>query len=147
MSMELKDIRTYIASLGISTDEHTYIGFLDNKFDCSIGVYSRAMRDRPVLAVGGWTSASYDIKAVSVLVHWNRKKTESESAAIRLFEALKEPPATIGGYPVQYLRLLVPEPIDVGTDSKGVYEYVIEFDVYYDKTLAVDTTPGESEEN
>ena len=147
MSMELKDIRTYIASLGISSDANTYIGHLDNKFDCSIGVYSRAMRQNPVLSIGGWSQSSYDIKAVSVLVHWNRKKTESESAAIRLFEALKVPPAQIGGYPVQYLRLMDPEPIDVGTDDKGVFEYVIEFDVYYDKTLAVDTTPGGSEEN
>ena len=146
MSMELKDIRTYIASLGISTDDHTYIGFLDNKFDCSIGVYSRTGQSAPVLAVGGWSSASYDIKAISVLVHWNRKKTESEHAAIQLFEALKTPPAEIGGYPVQYLRLRSPEPIDVGNDAKGIFEYVIEFDVYYDKTPAADDAPGEREE-
>ena len=28
---------------------------------------------------------------------------------------------------------LVPEPMDVGTDNKGVYERVIEFKIYYER--------------
>lgn len=147
MSLELKDVRTYIASLGISADNNTHIGFLDNKMDQSIGVYSRADRKSPVIAVGGWSNSSYDIKAISLLVHWNRKKTETEAAAITLFENLKSPPAEIGGYPIQYLRLLHQEPIDVGTDAKGVFEYVIECDIYYSKTrIPEETVSGESEE-
>lgn len=147
MSMELKDVRAYIASLGISADDNTYIGFLDNKMDQSIGVYSRSDRRAPAVAIGGWSNSSYDIKEVSFLVHWNRKKTETEHAAITLFEMLKSPPASIGGYPIQYLRLLQQEPIDVGADAKGVFEYVIQCDIYYSKTrIPEEPAFGESEE-
>ena len=31
------------------------------------------------------------------------------------------------------IELLVPEPIDVGTDDKGTYERVIEMNLYYEK--------------
>ena len=36
-----------------------------------------------------------------------------------------------GGGHIQCVRMNVPEPVAVGTDKGGVYEYVIETDVYY----------------
>ena len=35
---------------------------------------------------------------------------------------------------VYFLSMQVPEPIDVGTDEKGIYERVIWFDVYYERS-------------
>lgn len=37
----LKDIRSWIAGLGVAADNNVYIGKLDNKRQKSIGVYSR----------------------------------------------------------------------------------------------------------
>jgi len=34
---------------------------------------------------------------------------------------------------VNYIRLLAPEPVDVGTDSKNIYERVIQAIFYYEK--------------
>lgn len=42
-------------------------------------------------------------------------------------------PVQIGEMQVNYLRLLVPEPVDVGTDDAGVYERVIWVDIYYER--------------
>jgi hypothetical protein len=42
-------------------------------------------------------------------------------------------PVKMGDTPVFFIDMLNEEPIDVGTDEKGIYERVIEFDVYYRK--------------
>ena len=36
---------------------------------------------------------------------------------------------------VDFLSMQVPEPVDVGTDDKGIYERVIWFDIYYERKV------------
>ena len=40
---------------------------------------------------------------------------------------------TISEHTVYMIELLVPEPVDVGTDEKGVYERVIEMNLFYER--------------
>lgn len=130
--LALKDIRQYISDLKIAEDDHVYIGKLDAKQDKSIGVYPWPGRRQPVMALGGRNCSSYDVKRISLLVHWNRNISESESAACALYgKLLNETSLMIGNTPIQFLILQVPEPVNVGTDDKGIYEYVIELDFYY----------------
>lgn len=132
--LAINDIRSYIASLGIAEDDNVYIGKMDGKKQKSIGVYSRPSNGLPNIALGGLDCTTYDVKPVSLLVHWSRDKETAEQAAIELFEKLRnESSLTIGNTPVNYLRLLVPEPQDVGTDDNGVYEYVIWLDFVYER--------------
>lgn len=128
----LADIREYIAGLGIAANDRVYIGKLDSKQEKSIGVYSRKLEGPARTALGGLKNLSYGIKPVSLLVHWNKSKTESEAAAHKLFDLLQEiKNVTIGGTHIQFIQLMVPEPQDVGTDDNGVYEYVIWIDLIY----------------
>lgn len=130
--LSLKDIRQYISGLGIAADNNVYIGKLDNKKQKSIGVYSRPTSGPPGMALGGLDCTTYDIKHISLLVHWTRSKDESEQAAFELFEKLRSVTSlSIGDTHINYLRLMVPEPQDVGTDDCGVYEYVIWLDFLY----------------
>ena len=111
------DIREWIASLGISEDDNVYIGKLDNKQQKSVGVYNRSSAGPPNIALGGLYCTSYEVRPVSLLVHWNRSKPESESAAYELFEKLKNVSRLdIGDTHIHYIRLMVPEPQYVGTD-------------------------------
>lgn len=128
------DIRAWIASLGIAEDQHVYIGKLDNKQQKSIGVYSRSSSGPPNIALGGLEYTTCDTKRISLLVHWTRNKTESEAAAYELFEKLRSISSLdIGGTHINYLRLMVPEPQDVGSDDNNVYEYVIWLDLIYQR--------------
>lgn len=130
--LKIADIRTWIASLGIAS--HVYIGKLDNKQQKSIGVYNRSGSGPPNIALGGLEYTTYDTKQLSLLVHWNRDKPESEEAAYQLFEKLRSISSLdIGDTHINYLRLMVPEPQDVGTDDNGVYEYVIWLDLIYQR--------------
>lgn len=132
--LALKDIREYISGLGIAEDDHVYIGKLDNKKHQSIGVYSRSSSGNAYIPLGGIQNASYGTRPVSLLVHWNRNKPETEETAYRLYELLRDAGRVeIGGIPIHYIRMMVPEPQDIGTDDNGVYEYVIWLDFIYRK--------------
>lgn len=132
--LALKDIRQYISSLNIAADDNVYMGKMDNKSQKSIGVYSRPSSGPANIAIGGLEYTTYDTKPVSLLVHWNKNKDETERTAYELFEKLRSVTSlTIGDTPINYLRLMVPEPQDVGTDDNGVYEYVIWLDFVYQR--------------
>lgn len=132
--LKLTEIRQWIASLGIAEDQHVYIGKLDNKQQKSIGVYGRSGSGSPDIALGGLERTTYDTKRLSLLVHWTTRKAESEVAAYELFEKLRNVSSLdIGDTHINYLRLMVPEPQDVGTDEGGVYEYVIWLDLIYER--------------
>ena len=132
--LKTTDIREWIASLGIAEDEHVYMGKLDNKQQKSIGVYSRSSSGPPNIALGGLDYTSYDVRPISLLVHWNRSKPESEAVAYKLFETIRNVSnLDIGDTHINYIRLMVPEPQDVGTDDNGVYEYVIWLDLIYER--------------
>lgn len=130
--LKLKDVRQYIAGLGIA--EQVYIGRLDNKKQKSIGVYPRSGSGPPVMALGGVRNSSYDVKALSFLVHWNKDPDETEQAAEELFRRLAGAGSVqMGEARVFGIRLMVPEPQNVGTDEGGVYEYVIWADFIYER--------------
>ena len=132
--LSLKDIRQYISSLNIAADDNVYMGKLDNKKLKSIGVYSRPISGIPNIAIGGLECTTYDTKPISLLIHWSKSKDETERTAFELFEKLKNVTSLIiGDTPINYLRLMVSEPQDVGTDDGGVYEYVIWLDLIYER--------------
>lgn len=112
--LKIADIRGWIASLGIAADNRIYIGKLDNKQQKSIGVYGRGGSGPPNIALGGLDYTTYDTKQVSLLVHWNSDKEESEAAAYDLFEKIRNLSSLdIGDTHIRYIQLMVPEPQDV----------------------------------
>lgn len=130
--MTLAEVRNWIKTLGVG--EYFYIGKLDNKKEKSIGVYQRKPSGKADIAIGGLKSTKTAIKQVSVLIHWNKYVDESEDAAQELYDKLlRVKEVTIAGIHVNYIRLEVPEPIDVGTDDNGVYERVIWLDFIYER--------------
>lgn len=131
--LSMKDIRQYVSDLGIAADDNVYIGKLDNKVPKSIGVYSRSTSGQLTAPIGGFEFGTYGVRPVSILVHWTKRTVEAEKAAFDLFEKLKlSGQITIGGSRA-YIRLMVPEPQDVGTDDAGVFEYVIWADFIYNE--------------
>lgn len=128
----LADIRDWLKFY--SNAEHFYIGKLDSKQDKSLGVYSLKRTGAPVTAIG--SESTYDIIGVSLLIHWNTNANETEIEARQLYETLRTiKNETINNSLVYMIELLVPEPVDVGTDDSGVYERVIELKIYYERKI------------
>lgn len=130
--MMLEDVRDYIASLGKSN--HTYMGKMDDKKECSVGVYKSKHPQSFSTAIGGHSLKSYGIKSVTFLVHWNKSPRDTEKAAKELYELLRDTrEAKVNKTTIKFIQLLYDEPIDVGTDDSGVYEMVIEAAIVYEK--------------
>ena len=128
----LAEVRDWIKTFNATNNY--YIGKIDNKQENSIGIYQRKTIDGPRVAIGGRTLASYDVKSISILIHWNKNANETEKRAQYIYNRLFEAESVvIGGTPIKMIALLQNEPVDVGTDDNNVYERVIELDLYYER--------------
>lgn len=131
--MLLTDIKEWIKTLGIG--EKFYAGKLSDKHEKSIGIYSRQSGQIQTIPIGGFACKGYDVKRISILVHWTKNARETEEAALDLFSAIQINGigAQIGESRVDFIQMMMEEPEDVGTDNSGVYERVIWCDIYYER--------------
>lgn len=132
--LELADIRDWLKTLKVTADNNYYIGKLDSKKDESVGVYQLRISNEANIAIGGINNTKILEKSVSILIHWNTNAKETEQKSIEIYNKfLESRNFVINGIKVNYIKLLVSEPIDVGTDSKNIYERVIQAIFYYEK--------------
>ena len=126
----LADVRNWLKQFG--NFEHYYVGRLDSKQDKSLGVYQRKSSSAPIRAIGN--ASTYEVKPISLLIHWNKNASETEKAAFELYKKLEAVSSfTLNNTQIYLFTLLQSEPVSVGSDDSGVFEYVIEFDIYYER--------------
>lgn len=131
--MTLADVRDYIASLNLTKE--VYMGKLPDKPEQSIGVYNSKHQYPPHRTLGGPDWQGYGIKHVTLLVHWNKSPRDIEKAATALFDAMNAArDVKINETTIKFIQLLY-DLQDIGTDETGVYEYVIEAAVIYEKEV------------
>lgn len=128
--MKISDVRDYLKQ-NIAC-EHWYVGKIDRNQEYCIGIYPTAPVS-PVIAIGGVQNSSYTTKAVSVLVHWGKAFTPAEEKAQEIYDLLFGQSPITGGKRVIKMDFRTAEPIGIGTDEQGVFEYVINFIIYYQK--------------
>ena len=125
----IAEFRDYLKTLNVA--ENYYIGKIEHSKEYSLGVYADRETQR-VEAIG--KNGSYGTFGVRLLLHWNKNAKETETASRYLFSQIRYIENTdMGDVHVQYLDLNYDEPIFVGTDANGVYEYVITGVIYYKK--------------
>ncbi|MDD7740689.1 MAG: minor capsid protein [Fusicatenibacter sp.] len=126
----LEDIQLLVKGMVLA--EHVYIGKLDAKEQKSIGIYPFKDGSRYEHGVG--RELTYGSKKVSFLVHWNKSPSDTEKAAIALFENLVQvKEERINEKDILFVRPLTDEPVGVGTDESGIYEMVIEAEFVYER--------------
>lgn len=129
----LKDVRDWLKSFGLF--DNYYIGRLDTKKKNSLGVYNLQDTGRREV-IGGLKK--YEKKGISLLIHGDTNKTNTEAKAFELYESIEslimscEYPS-IGDKKVYFIELLNNQPIDVDQDNDSIYEYVIELNIYFEK--------------
>ena len=129
----LADIRDWLKSFGLF--DNYYIGRLDTKKKNSLGVYNLQDTGRREV-IGGLKV--YEKKGVSLLIHGDTNKANTERKAWDLYSAIEsvsknENILIAKEKKVFFIELLNNEPIDVNQDADSVYEYVIEMNIYFEK--------------
>lgn len=129
----LADIRDWLKSFGLF--DNYYIGRIDSKKKNSLGVYNLQDAGRREV-IGGLKV--YEKKGVSLLIHGDTNKANTERKAWDLYNAIEsvsknENILIAKEKKVFFIELLNNEPIDVNQDADSVYEYVIEMNIYFEK--------------
>ena len=131
--MTLADVRDYIASLDLTKE--VYMGKLPDKPERSIGVYNSKHQYPYHGTLGGPNQQGYGIKHITLLVHWNKSPRDTEKVATALFDAINiVRDVKINKTTIKFIQPLY-DLQDIGTDDAGVYEYVIEVAVIYEKEV------------
>ena len=126
----LADVRDYLKSFNLFSGY--YVGRIDANKKNVLGVYD--LRNRARHKTIGTNTNKYEVKGVSLLIHGDTNKTNTEQLAIKLYEALENAEnAVIAGRKVNIIDLQQDAPIDVDADSSKVYEYVIEVLFYVER--------------
>lgn len=128
----LADVRDYLKSFNLFTGY--YVGRIDASKKNILGVYD--LRHTARHKTVGKGTQKYDVKGVSLLIHGDTNKTNTEKIAISLYEALESADnAMIAGRKVNIIELSYDAPIDVDADDNKVYEYVIEVIFYIEREV------------
>lgn len=106
------------------------IGIYDNSKQKTICVRNLTS-NRNKLAIGGLANTSTAVKGISIVVHWTKNPDETECIAQEVHELFYGKQPIISGYQTVICEMRSDEPIFVGTDEQGVYEYVIEAWITY----------------
>ena len=126
----LSDVRDYLKSFNLFSGY--YVGRIDANKKNVLGVYD--LRNRARHKTIGENTNKYEVKGVSLLIHGDTNKTNTEKLAIKLYEALESAEnGEIAGRKVNIIDLQQDAPIDVDADSSKVYEYVIEVLFYVER--------------
>ena len=126
----LADVRDYLKSFNLFSGY--YVGRIDANKKNVLGVYD--LRNRAMHKTIGTNTNKYEVKGVSLLIHGDTNKTNTEKLAIKLYEALESAEnGEIAGKKVNIIDLQQDAPIDVDADSSKVYEYVIEVLFYVER--------------
>lgn len=128
--MTLDDIKEWLK--GTVQSPRWYVGKINANDKQCIGIYPTQGPAKKI-PVGGTRNCSYNTKAVSILVHWGQDAVQAEAKAMEIYNILYGKRAIIDNYEVFMFDLRSGEPISVGTDDRGIYEYVINVVIYFKK--------------
>lgn len=126
----LKDVREFLKTK-IQCD-NWYGGKIDANKDKCIGIYN-IQGNKPQIALGGLDNTSYSSKAISILVHWTKNSNTAELKSQEVYNAFFGQKGVIGGHRVIQFDMKTYEPVSVGADSNGIFEYVINLTIIYER--------------
>lgn len=110
-----------------------FSGGLRDTSEKAIVIYSGKAYVNP-MAIGGLQNSSYKGKGIRILIHWNKNVRESELKAQEVYNILHGlTNVEIVNKRVIKFNMRDPEPVYLGVDDSGIYEYVIDLEIIYER--------------
>ena len=98
----------------------------------AIGVFLREGRAAKVGTVGGIENASYEVVRVTLLVRWGRDGGVAEKKSVEIYCAVAERRLEHDSRK-GFMVAVNDAPVWLGLDERGIFETVIDFDLYAEK--------------
>lgn len=128
--MTLKEVKDWMKQQ--IKANHWVIGSYDTSKDKTICVRNLTS-NRSKIAIGGLSNTTTAVKGISIVVHWNKNPDETERVAQSIHALFYGQNPVIGEWITTKCDMRSDEPISVGTDGQGIYEYVIEIWITYQR--------------
>lgn len=110
-----------------------FAGGLRSTNEKAIVIYNGKAYTNP-MAIGGIKNSSYKGKGIRILVHWNKNIKESELKAQEVYNSINGlTNIKIANKRVIQFKMRDPEPIYLGVDDSGTYEYVIDLEIIHER--------------
>lgn len=107
------------------------IGKLDTSKSQTICVYSglSAGANRPKLG----NDSGYGEKSIRILVRWGSNFAKAEEKAQRVYNLLGSSNPINNNEKICFVIPKYAEPVSLGTDDKGIYEFSIDVNLFYER--------------
>jgi len=110
-----------------------FVGGLRTTDEKAIVIYNGQAFINP-MAIGGPQNSSYKGKGIRMLIHWNKNVRETEIKAQEVYNTLHGVTnVIIAGKRVIQFNMRDPEPVYLGVDDSGIYEYVIDLEIIHER--------------
>lgn len=132
--MTLGNIVAWLKTLDPELSGCIAAGGIDGSKEKFVGVYSDSKaRKESRICLGGPENVRYGYKNVTVLVHWTNNAYQAEKKAQQIFDLL------YGSCGLSIVNVPVVSvdpgmcPVSVGKDEYGIFEYVINMEICYER--------------
>ena len=131
MRFSLKQIKDYFKT-EYEWSESISIGKIDNNQEKAVCFYNskRNLAYSPV--IGGRNNKSTYIKPITILLRYTKNQDSAENEIESIYEFFEGRTFFINQKRI-FVMMNTDEPINLGSDEKGVYEYSIELDLYIER--------------
>ena len=131
MKITLKQIKDYFKN-EFKWSDGISIGKIDNGQEKAICFYNskRNLSYEPV--VGGKELKRTYIKPITILLRYTKNQNDAEVKAQEVYEFFEERTFFIENKRI-FIQMYNEEPMNLGTDDNGVYEYSIEINLYIER--------------
>lgn len=108
------------------------IGKIDNNQEKAICFYPSKRDSGYQKTVGGIKNKKYVLKKITILLRYTKNQVSAESMAQKIYDFFEERSFLIDEKRI-FVVMKCENPIWLGTDDKGVYEYSFELDFYKER--------------
>ncbi|MBP3607011.1 MAG: hypothetical protein J6J11_01665 [Treponema sp.] len=105
------------------------IGEIDNNLEKALCFYNSK---REIAYINRCDVSTYSIKPLTILMRFGKKETDAETIINTLYNFFDKKISTIDNRKIRF-SLAIENPINLGRDDKGIIEYSLEVDCYYEK--------------
>lgn len=131
MKITLKQIKDHFKD-NFKWSDSISIGKIDNNKDKAICFYNSRRSASYQGVIGGKENKSTYIKPISILLRYTKNQDSAEIKAQEVYEFFEERTFFIESKRI-FTQMYDEEPISLGTDDDGVYEYSIEINLYIER--------------
>lgn len=110
------------------------IGKIDNNQEKAICFYNSKRNQNYIGTFGGKANRSTDIKPITILLRYTKNQDSAEQMAQKIYEFFEERTFFIDDKRI-FTVMIFSEPINLGTDENGVYEYSFEMNFYEEREM------------